>query len=251
MDDDHHDDRRDDQRGAGDRDADDALGRPRPLAPGDRTAHDAPAGADRPRRARVVGTARGRASQSTSTSPSTGRRLGRSSTGRVDERDGVARRAARSQVVRVRSVTHGAGNDASRRRPIGRHRTARSSPVTLNPMWVAIDMPEPAGDASAQAPSDQAEHEQARVLDRAEVDERRTIADGDEPGERRALKRAATSPAAGRGRRAPRRSARRRTTISTSSTIVAAGGPVDQVLGVLLQPVVGERVGPDRSRSGR
>ena len=108
----------------------------------DRTAHDAPAGPDRPRRALRRRPARRRVRPVDVDVALDEVVVVGARDRRVDERRRRRRRAASPPGV-SRSVGSliATGNDASRERRIGRHRTASSRPVTLNAMWVAIDMP--------------------------------------------------------------------------------------------------------------
>ena len=201
----------------GDGDLDDAVGRPRPLRPLRRAAHDAAADAPEPATARgrrgadplLVGLApvdglvdepisSGATGASTS---GDGRRRGRR--GPVRRRPADLPRSGRSSST---------GNDASRQ-PI-----ASSRPVTLNATCVAIDMPRRSV-TIRQAPATRAKANRPGVLDGPEVDDREPRR-GHRARRRRARCGRRTTAAAGRGRRSPRRSARPTQTITTSSTIV-------------------------------
>ena len=148
VDDVHHHDGRDEQRQRRDGDPDDALGRPRRAGP------SAPAGARcagrpaRPRRRRGPSAADSLASAVVGgAARRRRRRRRRRRAGGVDHGHrrlvvGVDRPVG-SSPGRARSVRSfiATGNDASRRAGSVGHRTASSSPVTLNATWVAIDMP--------------------------------------------------------------------------------------------------------------
>ena len=181
VDDVHHHVGRHEQRQGGDRDPDDAVGRPRSLRP------LASAGARRA--ARHGRTTSARAGSASRPTPRPAARRSRSRPRRcrraraVRPRRRRPRRDARQPVrgrpgsaVSVRSVI-ATGNDASRQ-PI-----ASSRPVALNATWVAIDMPEPVRRHEAGS-DDEGEGEQAGVLDRPEVDHREPHGRA-EPGQHR------------------------------------------------------------------